>query len=163
MMRPLILLSAMTLSALAGCAPTGQQHVPAAVTANQEAEVRTAAGEFVSAFNGLDQPRFEALWAEDATVFFPQAPFPIRRVDGKAEVLSWFKRFMDSQRSAGRSPGVDPQQLQIQMAGPDSAIVSFHLGSDPAAAARRTLVYRRDAAGWRIVHLHGSALRAEPR
>ena len=157
----LLVLPLMTLSALAGCAAAGPPQAATAVTTNAEQGVRAAAAEFVAAFNGLDQARFDALWAEDATVFFPQPPFPIRRVEGKAEVLSWFRRFMDSQRSAGRSPGVDPKELHIQMAGPDAAIVSFHLGSDPAAAARRTLVYRREAAGWRIVHLHGSALRTE--
>lgn len=161
-MRSLVFPVVMTLSALAGCASTSPPQAPMAVTVNAEQEVRAAAAEFVSAFNGLDQARFDALWAEDATVFFPQPPFPIRRVEGKTEVLSWFRRLMDSQRSAGRSPGIDPKELQVQMAGPDSAIVSFHLGSDPAAAARRTLVYRREASGWRIVHLHGSALRAEP-
>ena len=143
---------------VAGCASTNASRAPTAVAANAESEVRAAAAEFVSAFNGLDQQRFDALWAEDVTVFFPQPPFPIRRIEGKAEVLAWFKRLMDSQRAAGRSPGVDPIDLQVQMAGPDGAIVSFHLGSDPASVARRTLVYRREAAGWRIVHLHGSAL-----
>jgi len=134
-----------------------------AVTSQRTEEVRAAAAEFVSAFNLLDQTRFDALWAEDATVFFPQPPFPIRRVEGRAEVLAWFKRFLDAQRSAGSSPGVAPVGLQVQMAGLDAAIVSFHLGSDAAAAARRTLVYRRDADRWLIVHFHGSALRSEPR
>ena len=160
-MRSLILLCAMSFAASAGSASTSQEQLPTVSTTNQEGEVRSAAAEFVSAFNGLDQRRFEALWADDATVFFPQPPFPIRRVDGKAEVLGWFKKFMDSQRSAGKSPGVDPKDLQIQMAGSNSAIVSFHLGSSPASAARRTLVYRREAGGWRIVHLHGSALTSQ--
>jgi ketosteroid isomerase-like protein len=65
---------------------------------------------------------------------------------------------MDCQRSAGRTPGVEPKDLHIQMAGSSSAVVSFHLGT---AAARRTLVYRREAGGWRIVHLHGSSLKSE--
>lgn len=134
------------------------QATAGSTTEDYTGEVRAAAAEFVSAFNGLDQQRFDALWAEDATVFFPQPPFPIRRVDGKAQVVGWFKRFMDAQRSAGKSPEVDPKDLQIQMAGPSSAVVSFHLGSGATAAARRTLVYRRDATGWRIIHLHASAL-----
>lgn len=146
---------------VAGCAPAHQQPASTASKPDRSGEVRAAAAEFVAAFNDLDQPRFDALWAEDATVFFPQPPFPIRRVEGKAQVVGWFKRFMDGQRSAGKSPGVDPRDLQIQMAGAESAIVSFHLGSAATAAARRTLVYRRDSTGWRIIHLHGSALRSE--
>lgn len=155
-----IFLSALLLTG--GCVSPTRQQTQSARSERTE-EVRAAAAEFVSAFNQLDQARFDALWAEDATVFFPQPPFPVRRVEGRAEVLGWFKRFMDAQRSAGRSPGVQPRDLQVQMAGPDAAIVSFHLGSGAAAAARRTLVYRRDAGRWLIVHLHGSVLRSEPR
>lgn len=125
-----------------------------------EADVVAAAAEFASAFNALDQARFDALWADDATAFFPQAPFPIRRVEGKAEVTRWFKLFMDSQRQRGTSPGVDPKELSVQMLGAGGALVSFHLGTDADRAARRTLVFRRDASGWKIVHLHGSALTA---
>jgi len=156
-----ILPSIMALTLLSGCAPSMQREVAAVTQSNSVEEVRSAAAEFVSAFNALDQSRFDALWADDASVFFPQPPFPIRRVDGKIEVIAWFKRFMDSQRSAGKSPGVDPKQLHIQAAGSTMAIVTFHLGDDPKAVARRTLVYRRDASGWRIVHLHGSALSAK--
>lgn len=159
-MRSLVFMFAIATSALAGCAPTVQQQSAMASTTDYSGEVQAAAAEFVSAFNALDQQRFDALWAEDASVFFPQPPFPIRRVDGKAEVVGWFKRFMDAQRSAGRSPEVDPKDLRIQMAGPDGALVSFHLGSSETAATRRTLVYRREAGGWRIVHLHASALKA---
>ena len=161
MLRCLAVPLLFTLSVLVACAPTSPQQLSSASAVADEGEVRAAAAEFVSAFNALDQQRFDGLWAEDATVFFPQPPFPIRRVDGKAEVLTWFKRFMDSQRSGGRTPGVDPKDLQIQMAGPNAAIISFHLGSDATSAARRTLVYRRDANGWRIIHLHGSALTAQ--
>lgn len=153
------LLFVSTALLLGGCAttvpaPVVPSHSPATV----EQEVRAAATAFASAFNALDAARFEGLWADDASVFFPQPPFPIRRVDGKADVLTWFGRFMDAQREAGKSPGVDPKDLKVQLLGADSAIVSFHLGTDPKAAARRTLVYRREAGGWRIVHLHGSAL-----
>ena len=146
---------------LAACAgSTAREAPPVAAPAILETEVRAAAAEFVSAFNALDQARFDALWAEDATVFFPRPPFPIRRVEGGTEVLSWFKKFMDAERKGGDSPGVDPKELHVQLVGRDAAIVSFHLGSDPKAVSRRTLIYRRDPGGWRIVHLHGSALTA---
>ena len=139
-----------------------QKRAPTAAPSGADG-VMAAAAEFVSAFNELDQQRFDALWAEDASVFFPRPPFPIRRIDGKTEVLAWFKRFMDAQRSGGDSPEVDPKDLRILMAGPGSAVVSFHLGNNPDSAGRRTLVYRREAAGWRIVHLHASGLTTEKR
>lgn len=160
-MRSLFCALAATALLVGSPATAAAGSVSAAATAAADQDVRAAVSEFVSSFNALDQARFDALWANDATVFFPQHPFPIRRVDGKVEVLTWFKLFMDSQRTAGKSPGVDPKEVQVQMAGPDAAIVSFHLGSDPAAVARRTLVYRREAGSWRIVHLHGSALTAK--
>ena len=159
-MRPSLILACATLF-LGSCATGAPRPVvstQSAVAAEQE--VRAAAAAFASAFNALDAARFNVLWAVDASVFFPQPPFPIRRIDGKANVLAWFGRFMDAQRKAGRPPGVDPKDLQIQLLGTDSAIVSFHLGTGPDAVARRTLVYRREAGGWRIVHLHASSLSA---
>ena len=150
--------AALVLAGRATALPTPA--VSAQSPAAAEQEVRAAAAAFASAFNALDAARFAPLWADDASVFFPQAPFPIRRVDGKADVLTWFGRFMDNRRKAGSGPGVDPKELQVTMLGANSAIVSFHLGTDADYVARRTLVYRRDAAGWRIVHLHGSALSA---
>lgn len=155
---PVFAFAACLMSGGATAQPTPS--VAAKSPAAAEQEVSAAAAAFISAFNALDAARFDPLWADDASVFFPQPPFPIRRVDGKADVLKWFGRFMDSQRKAGKSPAVDPKELSVQLLGADSALVSFHLGADPNAVARRTLVYRRDAAGWRIVHLHGSALRA---
>ena len=144
-------------ASLGGRTATTAPAVPVVAFASAEAEVRTAVAAFVSAFNALDQVRFDALWAEDATAFFPYPPFPIRRVDGRAAVLAQFKWFMDDRRTAGKSPSVDPKDLRVQLAGPDAAIVTFHLGSDPQSAARRTLIYRREPGGWRIVHLHASA------
>jgi ketosteroid isomerase-like protein len=97
-MNHLSKLTALTLcmtSMLSGCAATHRQQASLLPVQDHSLEVRAAAAEFVAAFNGLDQARFDALWAEDAIVFFPQPPFPIRRVEGKAEVASWFKRFMD--------------------------------------------------------------------
>jgi ketosteroid isomerase-like protein len=39
--------------------------------------------------------------------------------------------------------------------GRGAAVVSFHLSAD-ANPNRRTLVWRREREGWRIVHLHAS-------
>ncbi len=41
------------------------------------------------------------------------------------------------------------------MAGPDAAVVSFHLGAEEAPA-RRSVVFRREPGGWKVVHWHAS-------
>ena len=130
---------------------------PATIGANlaESAEVEAAVREFASAFAALDKVRFDRLWASDATAFFPQHPFPIRRVEGKAAVTQWFHRFMDARK--GKPMTLDPKDLLIQRLG-DAAVATFHLGSSEQAAGRRTLVLRREAGAWKIVHLHASSL-----
>lgn len=148
-----VLATGMTVS---GCISPGHDSI--ATTAGDEAEVRAAAAAFVSAFNEMDMARFAPLWSSDATVFFPRPPFPIRLVEGRDSVLPWFLQFMETLRKENSSPGVDPQDLRVQMLGKGGAVVTFHPGAEPGRAGRRTLVYRREPDGWRIVHLHASAL-----
>ena len=114
-----------------------------------------AAAEFIDAFNALDRGRFDALFAEDVTLFFPGAPFEVRRVDGREAVLKWFGKFFDAAGKRGGKLNVQPADLHVQDYG-SFAIVTFHLnGGDKVG--RRTLVLRREAGAWRIVHLHASA------
>lgn len=134
-----------------------QQAAVNEVAQSADAEVQAAVAEFVSAFASLNKDRFDALFASDASVFFPQHPFPIRRVDGKAAVTEWFHRFMDARN--GQAMTLDPKDLQIQRFG-DAAVATFHLGSGELAAGRRTLVLRWEAGDWKIVHLHASNLTA---
>lgn len=52
--------------------------------------------------------------------------------------------------------GLAPRDLRVQMAGPDVAVVTFHLGG--ATPARRSLVFRRTGADeWKVVHWHASS------
>jgi hypothetical protein len=41
------------------------------VICNEQGRLLLAAADFVDAFKNLDWDRFEASWAQDATVFFP--------------------------------------------------------------------------------------------
>lgn len=142
-------------AALAGAVPASAaapQQDPKATAASQpEAAVQA----FVSAFNGLDRTRFDALFADDVTLFFPSAPFPVRRIEGKEATLLWFGRFFDSLRRRGAGPNVEPKDLRIQDYG-DVAIATFHLGGGERVG-RRTVVLRREHGRWAIVHLHASA------
>lgn len=110
---------------------------------------------FVSAFNALDRTRFDPLFADDVTLFFPAAPFPVRRIEGKEATLEWFGRFFDSLRKRGASPGIEPQDLNVQHYG-DVAIATFHLGGGKSVG-RRTVVLRRQRGEWAIAHLHASS------
>jgi hypothetical protein len=44
--------------------------------------------------------------------------------------------------------------LRVQQSG-DVAVVTFNV-HNPSAVSRRTFVWRHDAGGWRIVHMHAS-------
>jgi ketosteroid isomerase-like protein len=157
-MLKLITLCAST--ALAGALPAdsaiaapGPRSNAAATSADSNPEAAVLA--FVSAFNALDRTRFDALFAEDVTLFFPSAPFPVRRVEGKKETLLWFGRLFDSMRKRGAGPGIQPQDLKVQDYG-SVAIATFHLGGGENVA-RRTVVLRRQRGRWAIAHLHASS------
>jgi ketosteroid isomerase-like protein len=114
-----------------------------------------AATAFVAAFNALDRARFDPLFADDVTLFFPSAPFEVRRVEGKAAVLGWFGKFFDMARARSGKLNIQPVDLMVQDYG-KVALVTFHLNGGENVG-RRTLVLRKDKAGWKIVHLHASS------
>lgn len=132
--------------------------VPAAATAapaSNPSSAQAAAGEFIAAFNALDRVRFDPLFADDATLFFPSAPFEVRRVEGKETVLKWFGKFFDAMRARSGKLNIQPADLHVQDYGA-VAVVTFHLnGGDDVG--RRTLVLRKEGQAWKIVHLHASA------
>lgn len=129
---------------------------PSSTSAAAAGSPGAAAAEFISAFNALDRSRFDPLFADDVTLFFPSAPFEVRRVDGKAAVLKWFGKFFDAARSRGGRLNIQPADLRVQDYG-DVAVVTFHLGGGDDEIGRRTLVLRKQGNDWRIVHLHASS------
>ena len=154
---PALLLS---LGVLASCANLGGGARPSR-PAVDSAGVHAAAQGFLAAFDSLQFDRFRGYFAEDMTMFFPFPQVPARG-DGKAAVEEVFGRFMTAQRearaTAGRPmvQGIAPRDLKVQMAGPDAAVVSFHLGAE-ATPARRSVVFRREPGGWKVVHWHASS------
>lgn len=145
---------AVTLPASGGIAAPEAQ--PNATAASSLATAEAAVEAFVSAFNALDRTRFDPLFADDVTLFFPASPFPLRRVEGREATLEWFGRFFDSLRERGASPNIAPQDLHVQDYG-DIAVATFHLGGGESVG-RRTVVLRRQAGRWAIVHLHASSI-----
>ena len=124
----------------------------------EEETVRQAATDFVDAFNDLDWDRFEASFAEDATVFFPTPEQP-HRVQGRDAIIGAFKSIFESVPE--REPGppylsIQPVDVHVRMLD-ESAIVTFHLaGTDQPN--RRTLIFARRQGRWLIVHLHASRI-----
>jgi hypothetical protein len=81
------------------------------------------------------------------------------RIAGKAAVRSSFEQiFAAIRKGAGGGPPyhrLQPEDLQTQMLGADSAVVTFHLRNSQRIA-RRTLVMRKVQGTWLIAHLHAS-------
>jgi len=112
---------------------------------------------FLEAFDSVDTDRFNAFFADDATMFFPNGPFPQSRVEGKAAIAAAFGPLFSRARERGvTSLGLRPLDVRVQNLG-DFAVASFHLRGN-GNIGRRSIVLRREAAGWRIVHFHASAL-----
>jgi ketosteroid isomerase-like protein len=136
----------------AGCATATPQASAAARTSPQQAVTA-----FLEAFNSLDPVRFDASFAEDASMFFPAGPFPKARVEGKQAVTAAFHNFFDMAKQRGATRlGIQPLDLRVQEYG-DFAVATFHLRGN-GNVGRRSILMRRDRAGWRIVHFHASAL-----
>jgi ketosteroid isomerase-like protein len=123
------------------------------------ADVEEVMKSFLVPFSRQDIPGFIDYFADDAVVFFPSAAFAPIRIEGKDAIARTFARVFKPVPSASDRPLIQPQDLKVQHLG-DSAIVTFHLGSD-ATRGRRTFVLRRDAGRWRIVHLHASTMTAQ--
>jgi ketosteroid isomerase-like protein len=166
--RSLLLALLMSLGVLASCANFGgggqssRSAAPAGSSwAADSAGVHAAAQGFLAAFDSLQFDSFRGYFAEDMTMFFPFPQLPAR-VNGKAEVEEVFGKFMTAQREArakeGRPmvQGIAPRDLKVQMASPGVAVVSFHLGAEKTPA-RRSVVFRREPSGWKVIHWHASS------
>jgi ketosteroid isomerase-like protein len=122
----------------------------------EQEEIRKFLSQFIMAFDNLDWEKFRVSFTDNATVFYPRGM--AKRANGRAEVEEYFKRVFDEIR-AGRAKGpymdLQPRELQIQVLG-NVAIVTFHLDDRKGFINRRTLVLRKTAGAWKIVHLHAS-------
>ena len=129
--------------------------------ARAESEIEQTLGGFLTAFDNLDWPAFRGFFAPDATMFHPAAPNQ-KRIDSPGEFeKAWLGVFARIRKTSGRSAppymNLQPQDVMIRILSPDIALVTFHL-TDANILSRRTIVFRHDAGGWKIVHLHASNL-----
>ena len=147
---------------LGGPAVTLLLMIGATTASAQDAEIEQVIKAFLIPFSNQNVAGFIEYFAEDATVFFPAAQFPAMRVEGRDAIARAFSAVFNRlglPRATNRptiQPTIQPQDLKVQRFG-DSAVVTFHLGSD-TTRGRRTFVLRRASTGWRIVHLHASTI-----
>ena len=124
-------------------------------------EVEAVIARFVEDFSHLRWEPFWGAFSRDVTVFhpFPQSP---TRLDDQDAVEAHWRVIFDHLKSASAGPDylrLSPDELLLQRATEDVVIATFHLRSGPGIG-RRTLVLRREAEGWRIIHLHASNIEA---
>jgi ketosteroid isomerase-like protein len=123
------------------------------------AGVEAALRRFLTAFENLDWEKFRASFADEACVFFPSAATP-ERFCGRDAFEARFRRVFDGIRGEATSGppyhSLRPEGLRIEALGEAASLASFTLSSEQRGARRRTVVLRRIAGSWRIVHLHAS-------
>lgn len=131
----------------------------APLRAADETPEQAVAG-FLDAFRAMEPARFDSFFAQDATVFFPDGRFPTDRRLPRTEALETFHGFFESLKAQGLTRlEIDPVDPRIDRYG-DVAVVTFLL-KGTEFMGRRTVVFRKEKDGWRIVHLHAS--RSSPR
>ena len=142
----------LALVALLGTAAPATQSATGCVTPREACAFFDA---YLDAFNRRDWEAFRATFDDGISVMF-DTPAPPQRRDGRAAVEEFFLRvFPPPGQSRPLPPSIRPEALLAQDFG-DVVVVSFHIrGGDELA--RRTVVLRRTAAGWRVVHIHASS------
>ncbi len=115
--------------------------------------------EFVSgwlrALETLDLETFAIGFAEDASAFVPFSDTP-QRLFGRAAIRARFARYIDDIRVGTiPAPRFTLDDLLVQGEG-DLRLVTFTYAISAGQIRRRTLALRREADGWRVLHLHGS-------
>lgn len=120
-------------------------------------EIERAFTHFVGAFNGLEWDEFLSSFAGDASLFNPDIPeaLSLHRLDGSENVEATFRRVFDAIRRTGSGPHFVPRDVRVQRFA-DTAIVTFEFDRDDGSFGRRTIVFARQAQGWKIVHVHAS-------
>ncbi len=132
--------------------------------AQDEADIQRVLNALLETVENSDMPGFIAFFDEDATMFHYLAQpsgTPPRRLQGRTDIeRSMGVVFDQFKASSGRTTGpyvqIQPLDRMIQTFD-QFAVVSFHLDGG-SAISRRTLVFRKVASDWKVVHIHGSLL-----
>jgi ketosteroid isomerase-like protein len=119
---------------------------------------RLVVAAFLEAFSRLDLETMVAHFAPTATAFFP-AEHERPRLEGREAIARAFAAALARFRLQGAtSIKLDARDVLVQEWAA-TAVVTFQLYGEHLS--RRTLVLRRDAGIWQIVHLHASNAAAD--
>lgn len=127
------------------------------------ASVEEALSAFVTAFDNLDWQAFRNCFSTTATIFHPAAP-NTKLIDSPEQFeKAWLGVFERIKKSSGRtSPpymNLHPLDLRVEKLSGEVVLITFHL-VDRGTVSRRTLVFKREPDGWKIVHIHASNITA---
>ena len=127
------------------------------------ASVEEALSAFVTAFDNLDWQAFRTCFSTTATIFHPAAP-NTKLIDSPEQFeKAWLGVFERIKKNSGRtSPpymSLHPLDLRVEKLSEDAVLITFHL-VDSSTVSRRTLVFKREPDGWKIVHIHASNITA---
>ena len=127
------------------------------------ASVEEALSAFVAAFDNLDWQAFRTCFSTTATIFHPAAP-NTKLIDSPDQFeKAWLGVFERIKKSSGRSSppymSLHPLDLRVEKLSEDVVLVTFHL-VDGGTVSWRTLVFKREPDGWKIVHIHASNITA---
>lgn len=109
--------------------------------------------EFIRAFNALDIERFAKCLSPDISIY-PPSTQDAQIVEGLAAVVEHFKRVFEDAGSAG--PNIRPTAVRIRQLGGEAGLVTFEFPREGGSNGKRSMVFRLEESGWRIVHIHAS-------
>jgi uncharacterized protein (TIGR02246 family) len=158
-----VAIATISLSLLAGCASSVHGPRP-----GEDAAMEPVT-RFVDALTNADIEKLLDAFTDDASLFTPFTSVPQRR-EGKEQIREAFTPMFASMRASDRTPPymqITPRDVRIRYYG-RTAVVTFHIGelppaaAEPSAFARRTAVVTFSGDRWLIAHLHASNMRIEP-
>lgn len=127
-----------------------------------DTELRAVVQRFLDAIDRADLEALAPLWCEDASMYFPFANSQ-DLVRGRKDVLARFERMFADLRA--RNPGPPPyirfrtEAFECLALDARHALV-YAMLAFANQRGRRTLVFRRDADEWRLLHVHASNMDA---
>jgi len=128
-----------------------------------EDDAQAALLAFLRAFEDCDLPRMEAAFASGATSFdrAPKEPGDLARYRRKAGMPEGMRQLAANLPKSAAGPPyqpLDPQNLACDVYG-EIALCTFELAG-PDSLGRRTIILRREARAWKIIHVHASNIYA---
>lgn len=122
-----------------------------------EAELRAALTEFLDAIDAADLERLAPLWCADGSMYFPFRN-SLELLEGAPLVLARFERMFADLRARNPAPPYirfTIDHFRVQTLDAFHAVIYTTLAF-PGQVGRRTILCRREAAGWAILHVHAS-------